>query len=125
MFTIQEMRQLEEMKMLRSKQCCKNKCCSVITKGFYCGRCRKLSQKLCRQYHILKDSQEYLPEASSLARKEVKERLKYEYVFDIVTLEDIEVGSWLYNHKRDTGHQRRIEKLVAIIYDDNFRMTTW
>ena len=78
-----------------------------------------MSKKMCRQYHILTDQEEFNADAPLKAQKELKERLKYEYVFDIITLEDIlymsTYNTWLHSPMREPGHNKRMMKLLSIM----------
>jgi hypothetical protein len=68
-----------------------------------CGRCRRLGQKLCRAYHGISDPQQ-----------ELNARLLYEFVFGMISEEDLVRNEWAAAHLRDWGHGFRIQKLRAL-----------
>lgn len=115
MFSKAELADLFNTKNARLQKCYTYKCCTSATRGFYCGPCRRLSQRMCRQYHILTDEEEDLPYAAQLAFDELKARLRYEYVFDIISEEDLLKGTWTSSKKREHGHQKRIAKLIRFV----------
>ena len=83
-------------------------------KYYMCNACNKLKRRLCKQYHVLTDTLEKSSnpiDLSELALKELYRRLEYEYVFDMISYDDILTGIWKDSYKRDKGHQRRLMKL--------------
>ena len=89
-------------KQQRVEQCTRPNTCG--TEGHWrCGRCRRLGQKLCRAYHGLSDPQQ-----------ELNARLLYEFVFGIISAEDILSNQWASPTLRDEGHGFRIRKLQAL-----------
>jgi hypothetical protein len=92
-----------ELKDARHKRCkCHHK------KPFMCGPCRRLSQKLCRTYHS-DDTHRLTP------YQELHARLMYEFVFDIISFDDLVNGTWDCPTLRDQGHTFRIHKLLRKI----------
>ena len=80
---------------------CRHKSC------YYCPPCRKLNKELCRGYHNIKDP-----------LREIEARLLYEYVFDIISEEDLvkELNSKKpMRGKRDEGHYNRMKVLFERI----------
>lgn len=97
---------------------CNKKDCG--TGGSYlCGRCRRLRQKMCREYHNIgleverayNDDTTSPTELSRLAWCEMEHRLLYEYTFNILTDEDMKGDGWLHGGNRDVGHRERVRKL--------------
>lgn len=99
-----------ETKTRRMERC---KCHSG--KPFMCGPCRRLSQKLCRAYHN-DDTHTLTP------YEELYGRLMFEYVFDIISHEDLVHGTWDSPTLRDQGHTFRIHKLVRKLPNQKFHM---
>lgn len=106
----------------RSVMCKTNKACarqSVAKHGgkkLYCNHCKRLNVKLCRKYHVLtneKESSQPDHVLQQLACQEIIGRLLYEFVFDILSEEDLLEDKWM-RVKRDWGHTKRLQKLVRI-----------
>ena len=93
--TTHDVRILKDMK----NEMCLDKCKSTQTSLYYCGRCRRLQQYMCKKYHQEKDD-------------ELRLRLMYEYLFDFITYEDLKDGNWKKRCKRDAGHHKRIMTLI-------------
>jgi len=91
-----------ETKNQRVAGCSRNGACDAQG-NWRCGRCRRLGQKLCRAYHGISDPQQ-----------ELDARLLYEFVFGIISEEDIVTNQWAMSHLRDWGHTFRIRKLLAL-----------
>jgi hypothetical protein len=99
--------------------------CNKINCGsngcYMCGRCRRLGQKLCRNYHNISLEVEKMLEidtkqidAAKLAAKETEARLLYEFVFDFIDEVDLFKGRWLSPGLRDYGHTQRMFKLYYL-----------
>lgn len=83
---------------------CSGRCCFKGTGKFACKKCRVIKHVMCRNYHNLSDPLE-----------ELIGRLVYEYMFDIISLDDIEYGHWLHRDLRDAGHHLRMVKLNGLV----------
>ncbi len=83
------------------------------SRPYKCSPCRRLAQKLCRAYHT-DDTHRLTP------YEELYGRLLYEYVFDIITHEDLIHGTWDSPHIRDQGHTFRIHKLLRKLPNQKF-----
>lgn len=123
--TFKEMSKDREMKCVK-RMCGKDGC-------FLCGRCRRLRQKMCREYHntglelerAYNDDTKSDKEVSRLASKEIEERLMYEYVFNIITEDHLRSGEWLWGEMRDYGHTIRMRKLYRISQMGDKRSKYW
>lgn len=92
---------LEYLKKLKKEYICSlpTSCKSQQqSKSHYCPSCCNVRKHLCNQYHIAKKSPLH----------ELVLRLVYEYLFDIISLEDIKTHKWLDNRLRDPGHTLRL-----------------
>ena len=105
---------LQALALLRRQRiaaCKKYKCNTEISNGFYCGQCRRLHQKMCKAstaYHTDNPVDELVG------------RLAYEFVFDIISFEDLVNANWLGSKKRDAGHTRRLINICnKIVYRTN------
>lgn len=100
---------------------CKKTSCGNNS-NYLCGRCRRLGQKLCRNYHDISVEVEKLykrdtttsVEIAKLAAEEMEARLLYEFVFDFIGEEDLYDGNWLSSGLRDYGHTQRMYKLYLL-----------
>ena len=103
--------ELVQLKSLRNAKCSNTKKkCSLKSGRFLCGSCRRLCQKLCKQYHTGSCS----GCKADAAAHELSSRLTYEYVFDILDDSAFENSSWMEWHWRDYGHTERIHRLWGI-----------
>lgn len=90
--------------------------------NYMCGRCRRMGQKLCRNYHNISLEVEKTlekdtvkpTEIAKLAAKEIEARLLYEFVFDFIDEDDLFDGKWLSSGLRDYGHTQRMFKLYRL-----------
>lgn len=114
------LRDFVELKAQRNACCEKYKCLTYITQGNYCGRCRSMRQKLCRDYHVYEHG--CSPKDAML---EIVGRLKYEFVFDIIDMKSLKDGTWMKSKLRDIGHTQRLQKLYIIAcgasYSDQYK----
>lgn len=86
-------------------KCCNVSNCEDIYRDikFNCANCQLLRRKLRRQYHSLnwklrrafKDNDSTVSKLAELASAELEARLLYDYVFSMVTLEDLNNGDWI------------------------------
>ena len=106
--TVQTIKELVYLKHQRSYNC-QEQCCSSPYRHIYrlCSQCTQLRRKMCSAYHV--HERERL--TSGTAHNEIALRLVYEYVFDIITIDDIEKGRWLHPSLRDEGHHKRMQVL--------------
>jgi len=80
--------------------------------GMYCCRpCRNLKKAMCRAYHIFEEKSMDKKKMAVAAQDEIAMRLVYEYLFDMIHIEDISTGAWK-EFKGDDGHVFRIKKLL-------------
>lgn len=95
---------LEYLKKLKNEYICGNPTCrsrsakSSSTSTSYCKSCSTIRKHMCNQYHNSQKSPLH----------ELVLRLVYEYLFDIISLEDIKTHRWLDNRLRDPGHTLRL-----------------
>jgi hypothetical protein len=90
--------------------------------SYMCGRCRRMGQKLCRNYHDISMELEKICEKDTaqplkiakLAAMEMEARLLYEFVFDFIDEEHLFDGKWLSSGLRDYGHTQRMLKLYGL-----------
>jgi hypothetical protein len=128
-FNVTSFENMIALKMRREEHCQKDKCKTRIVHGHLCGRCRRLSQKLCRAYH--KGNPETKLSSNSNSNKndsitirhiieELVLRITYEYVFDYIDMESILSAMWLVPlENRCSGHIKRLFNLAAAIYRHN------
>ena len=85
---------------LQNKRECLGRCKNADSFFYYrCRKCRQNEKQLCRVYH------------SNSPCDELILRLLYETLCSKVTLDAVKNKKWLREHKRDWGHQQRIENL--------------
>jgi hypothetical protein len=111
---------LQQLKSARRKNCKHpREVCSANSGHFLCGSCRRLGQRLCREYHKYSCKQESSGSNVGFAALELYSRLKYEYVFNILDDSAFEDGSWKAWHWRDYGHTMRIHRLWTMVRDNH------
>ncbi len=92
---------MEAAKCIR--ECRLRACCCRPKSCYYCAQCRRLNKELCRGYHNIKDP-----------LQEIEARLIYEYVFDIITEDDLKhemIHRKPCRGSRDYGHYKRMKVL--------------
>jgi hypothetical protein len=57
--------------------------------------------------------------------EELKGRLAYEFVFDIVSYEDLVEHKWLSPDIRDDGHTRRLVNVCRMIQRQRLKIASW
>lgn len=121
-FNIASFENMIALKIRREENCQKNKCKTRIVHGHLCGRCRRMSQKLCRAYHKGNPETKLVannndPVAVRNILEELVLRITYEYVFDYIDMETIVSAMWLVpSGNRCIGHTKRLFNLAAAIY---------
>lgn len=92
---------VEDIKALKAekKSLCNGRCKCKHTSQFLCKPCANINRKMCRVYH---DNNPF---------EELVLRVAYEYMFDIVTDNELRTGEWYTGYFRDEGHQERIRRL--------------
>jgi hypothetical protein len=118
-FNVTSFENMIALKTRREEQCQKNKCKTKISHGHLCGRCRRLSQKLCCAYHKGNPETKLGNDttATALVLEELVLRITYEYVFDYIDMETILSAMWLVpKENRCFGHTKRLFNLAAAIY---------
>lgn len=101
------------LKKMKDDNCQKDKCKTKKACGYLCGRCRRLSQKLCSAYHTGSTD----PAAVNNIITELVLRITYEYVFDYINIETIISATWLVPMgTRCIGHTKRLFNLASAIY---------
>ena len=118
-FNINSLENMIALKKMKDDNCQKDKCKTKKASGYLCGKCRRLSQKLCSAYH--KGSTEARiaadPAAVNNIIKELVLRITYEYVFDYIDIETIVSATWLVPMgTRCFGHTKRLFNLASAIY---------
>lgn len=89
------------LKAQRQEACNHHSCRKLRRKGFWCWRCRRLQQQLCRAYHDCSD-----------AAQELVARITYEVVFDMLDMQAVAMAQWLNAQwRRDCGHTMRLLRL--------------
>lgn len=111
--TLNSVYELEDIKYIKNTILCKGRCRSCNTSKWFCSKCNKLNKLLCRSYH------------NQSAFEELIVRLVYEYMFDMLTLDDIMSGRWLEICKRDFGHHERIQRLIARVPPNRLATCRW
>lgn len=106
---------LEYLKKLKNEYICSSSTCrsrsasakhklthapSSPSPSSYCASCSNVRKHLCDQYHNTNTKKSPI--------NELVLRLVYEYLFDIISLEDIKTHRWLDNRLRDPGHTLRL-----------------
>jgi hypothetical protein len=95
--------ELEWLKKIKNNYICQGKCKSQQTSTHphtsYCSVCKQIRQRLCDSYHHCQKN----------PLLELISRITFEYLFDIITLEDIKSRRWLDSRLRDNGHTLRIK----------------
>ena len=107
------------LKKMKDDNCQKDKCKTKKASGYLCGKCRRLSQKLCSAYHIGSTEASIAadPAAVNNIIKELVLRITYEYVFDYINIETIVSATWLVPMgTRCFGHTKRLFNLASAIY---------
>lgn len=97
--SIEDLRDLKEFKETRV---CRGRCKCKNTSKYFCKPCASINRRLCRGYHEVPPIEELVL------------RLTYEYIFDIISEDDLVKGTWKMNHGRDEGHNERIRRLSAL-----------
>jgi hypothetical protein len=118
-FNITSFDNMMSLKKMKEDNCQKNKCKTKATNGYLCGRCRRMSQKICSAYH--KGSPETKIETDpTAARNTIEElvlRITYDYVFDYINMDTIMSAMWLVPlGSRCYGHTKRLFNLASAIY---------
>lgn len=89
---------LEALKKQRQQRCNRQSCIKLQRNGYWCWRCRRLKQQLCRSYHNSCDPVE-----------ELVGRITYEVVFDMLDASTVAAAQWLNTSwRRDGGHTLRL-----------------
>lgn len=100
---IETLDELENIKSIKNKYICLGAGCRSQNKlhihKYYCDNCNYIRRILCNAYHTCKRS----------PLLELLSRLLYEYMFDIISLEDIRSKRWLNVSLRDPGHTLRLK----------------
>jgi len=91
---------LARLKMCKDQHICKGRCIYRGTGKFPCKNCGKLKQKMCRNYHGLETEEELVS------------RLVYEYLFGMISIDNLLSNSWMDKSLRDCGHHERMRRLV-------------
>lgn len=92
----------------------------------FCGNCSRLNKRLKDSYHKYGRELENRLDAKAschfqhlhiqdVAATEIDIRLKYEFVFGLISAEDMTGQNWLNPSLRDKGHTKRMEKLWVIM----------
>ena len=101
--------------IIKQKQQKENNCKCKPNGIYLCKNCRKINQRMCKNYHLLtKELESYAPKSVIVqtAAQELFLRLLYEYMFDIISIHEIAHGEWKSKQNiRDEGHQKRMMKL--------------
>lgn len=107
MFTQTELADIKALKIVKNESC---KC-----QYFRCKSCRRIKSFMCRKYHLLSDKAERSAAAPAIALAELKMRIAFEYVHDILEENALtSTKAWIHSEKREEGHQKRIYKLKRI-----------
>lgn len=80
----------------------KNKLCECKPHRHLCKKCKKIQSHLLKSYHC-----------SNSYEEELATRLLYEYLFQFISLSDIQSGNWKFPCGRDAGHHLRIVKIAS------------
>jgi hypothetical protein len=97
--------ELADLKAQRREACNRHSCQMLRRKGFWCWRCRRLQQRLCRAYHACGD-----------AVQELVARITYEVVFDMLDIHAVALAQWLNARwRRDCGHTVRLLRLSKVV----------
>jgi len=120
-FNIASIENMIALKMRKEENCQKDKCKARIVHGHLCGRCRRMSQKLCRAYHKGNPETKLGANNNSDAVRNLLEelvlRITYEFVFDFIDMETILSSMWLVpSGNRCLGHTKRLFNIAAAIY---------
>lgn len=97
---------LEALRKERLAACNWQSCHKLRRRGFWCWRCRRLQQQLCRWYH------------QGDAACELVGRITYEVVFDILDVQAVAAAQWLNAGCRwqsDCGHTLRLLRLGQVV----------
>ena len=116
---IESLEDLIALKAARQGNCNQHKCQSSALRGHFCGRCRRLSQRLCRAYHKGNPEQSLGISAKAVDDivQELVLRITYEFVFDIIDIKAITSASWLKPSSRKCyGHTKRLYTIAAALY---------
>lgn len=103
---------LAKLKILKVKLC-GDKCKCKRTSKYHCKSCRKINTHLCRNYHNIS------PQAELILR------IVYEYMFDIITFNDLLTGKWMQQCSRDVGHHGRILTLLDYVPMPQLQKCKW
>jgi hypothetical protein len=93
---------VEDLKDLKETFVCRGRCKCKNNSKFFCKPCASINRQLCRSYHEVSPMEELVL------------RLAYEYIFDIISEQDLANGKWKINKGRDDGHNERIRRLSAL-----------
>lgn len=123
-FNVTSFENMIALKIRKEEQCQKDKCKTRMVHGHLCGRCRRMSQKLCRAYHKGNPETKLVNNEDPIAIRHIIEelvlRITYEYVFDYMDMETILSSMWLVPlENRCYGHTKRLFNLAAAIYRHN------
>ena len=93
---------LKDLKEFKDTMICKGRCKCKNNSKYLCKPCGSINRQLCRGYHEVPPMEELVL------------RLTYEYIFDIISEQDLVKGTWKVNKGRDDGHNERIRRLSAL-----------
>lgn len=111
--TLSSIYDLEDIKSFKNDHLCKGRCKCKNTSKWFCSKCGVLNKLLCRSYHGVTDFDELII------------RIVYEYMFDIITLDDIANEKWMGMCNRDSGHCERIKRLVSRVPPSRLATCKW
>jgi hypothetical protein len=103
---------LAKLKIFKIKLC-GHKCKCKSTAKYHCKSCKKINSHLCRNYHNIS------PQAELILR------IVYEYMFDIITFNDLMTGKWIHQCSRDVGHHGRILTLLDYVPKPQLQKCKW
>lgn len=111
-FNLSSVYELAKLKIQKVKLC-KGRCRSNATSIYYCKSCSRINSRLCRCYHSLSPLEELVM------------RLAYEYIFDIITFDELRFGKWTLQCGRDIGHHQRVNHLLARLLPSQLQKCRW
>jgi hypothetical protein len=101
---------LKALKVYKDRYICMRTVGYKCTPTMRCDGCRVVSGVVCHRYHA-RPSPFEVKHATNDA-EELAMRLAFEVIFGMLSVEEIEKGTWLESKRRDAGHTMRMRILL-------------